>query len=143
MIGDTYWSTGITVRYGYAAQGRQGWAARLTYLDAGFCNDDPANGVISTEGALHTRYMVAEAEGADVLTAVIDALKADAERLGIDFHGSGSTPCLYYEGDGEDPDYPPPYGWQRMLAEQSARLGWKPLYAAEPDDVACGLADET
>lgn len=31
---------------------------------------------------------------------------------------------LYYLGDGEDPRYPPPAGWRRLLADEAARLGW-------------------
>ena len=125
MIGDGYWSTGITVKYGYASMGCNGWAAEATYLDGGFCNDDPANGVISTEGTLHTRYVVREQDGTDVLTAIIDAVKADAERLGV----SWLTPHVYYKGDGEDENYPPPEGWREMIDAQAARLGWESLYS--------------
>lgn len=121
MIGNGYWSTGITVTYSDWQGGA--WSAAVEYLDDGFCDDDAANGVISTQGKLHTRYQVRDGSEA-TLAAVIDVIKADAERLGITFRTDGAGPNVYYKGDGEDEDYPPPDGWGEMVDAQAARLGW-------------------
>jgi len=129
MIGKDYWSAGITVRYAYAGGGRMGWCAELSYLDGGFCDDSPERGIVSTEGVLRTRYVIPASEAADVLTVAIDALKADAERLGITWR----DPSVYYKYDGEDEDGPPPDGWRELLGSQADRLGWRRLYAAAGD----------
>jgi hypothetical protein len=129
MIGGGWWSTGITVTWQYSGMGQHGWAASLDYYDDGFCNDDAAEGRVSTEGTLRTRYAVREGRSADRLAVVIDVLKADAERLGITWRdplaGKDGTASLYYEGDGEDADNPPPAGWEHLLQAQAARLGWR------------------
>lgn len=99
----------------------------MNYLDDGFANDDPDAGRISTEGHLHTRYVVRDGEQIDALTAAIDTVKADAERLGITFKAADVL-HVYYEGDGEDSKCPPPDGWRETVNAQSRRLGWEPLY---------------
>lgn len=63
-----------------------------------------------------------------VLTAVIDVIKADAERMGIRFPMGSAGPYVFYEGDGEDEDCPPPEGWRDLLAKEAQRLGWESLY---------------
>lgn len=135
MIGNSYWSVGITVR---AREARNGaglaWGGELKFYDAGWVgDDDAATGKVSTEGTLHTRYHVDPAPGDDgrtALTAVINALIADAAKLGITFRVSDPVgPSVNYEGDGEWEDYPPPAGWREMLAEQNKRLGWDQTYA--------------
>jgi hypothetical protein len=112
MIGNGYWATGITVHHGYAGSRGYGWGATLDFLDDGFMAED------STQGTLCTRYYVTS------LARAIDLIKADAERLGITFRQGDELPMLYYKGDGEDPDYPPPVGWRAMLADQAERIGW-------------------
>jgi len=129
MIGERYWSTGIAVAYAYAGGGDMGWAAQIDYNDNGFCNDDADAGVISTEGILRTRYSVRDGAEKDALTAVIDVIRADAERLGIGFPDAVTGPFVYYKGDGEDPEFPPPDGWREMLAAQAERIGWRVIYA--------------
>ena len=125
MIGNGYWATGITVLWQYSGSGDYGWSARVEYLDGGFCNDDADKGQVSTEGILHTRYAVRDGKTADALTVVIDTIKADAERLGVRWPAPGqSKPHVYYKGDGEDEDYPPPDGWRELVDAQAARLGW-------------------
>lgn len=131
MIGSGYWATGITVRYGYSGMNLYGWAARVEFYDDGFCSDDTDSGTISTEGTLRTRYYVREGAGpdADGLAAAIDAVRADADRLGVAFRDDGVlAPCVYYEGDGENENYPPPEGWRELVDAQAARLGWRGLY---------------
>jgi hypothetical protein len=132
MIGNSYWATGITVRYGYSGMDRYGWAATVDFYDNGFCDDDTDAKTISTQGTLKTRYFVREGTGADAdgLAAAVDAVKQDADRFGVRF-GGATLPTVYYEGDGEDEDWPPPDGWRGMVNAQAERLGWKPLYATE------------
>jgi hypothetical protein len=132
MIGNGYWATGITVAFheGGAGGGLDGWSAEVEFLDDGFCNDNPEAGVISTQGKLNTRYIVKVREDSElVLAAVIDAVKADAERLGIRFREGAIGPHVYYKGDGEWEDYPPPEDWRVMVDGQAERLGWPGLYS--------------
>jgi hypothetical protein len=119
-----YWSTGITVHW----SADWGWAASLDYLDDGFANDNPDSGDVSTEGTLHTRYCVRDGYNVSGLTATVDALVADAKRLGIEFQTELGGPHLFYKGDGESGDFPPPAGWREILSTEAARLGWEPIY---------------
>ena len=136
MIGDGYWATGIVVTY--SGGGQHGWAAEVGYYDAGFCNDDPDTGQISTEGTLHTRYHVRRhgPGTADPLKAVIDVIKADAERLGIRFNDDA---CVFYKGDGEAKDYPPPEGWRELVDAQAVRLGWRGIYGTRPSPLVAAV----
>jgi hypothetical protein len=112
MIGPRYWSTGIMVRSWDWDQ----WSVSLEFKDDGFCNH------ASTEGELKLRYVVFD------LTAGIDQLKADAERMGIVWADILSCPTIYMYGDGEDPDSFYPLNWREIVNEQAARLGWQPGY---------------
>ncbi len=130
-----YWSTGITVRWSdhvstIEGQSVPGWYASLDFLDDGFCDDQPDLGEISTEGTLRTRYAVQDGQTVTGLRAAIDALITDANRLGITFGGPSGPPALYYKGDGESADYPPPLGWREMLSAEASRLGWEEIYTA-------------
>ena len=123
MIGNGYWATGIIVRYG--------WSARVEFFDDGFCSDDTDSGTISTEGTLKTRYYIREGDGADAdgLAVAVDAVKTDTDRLGIRFWTAPPLSLhVYYEGDGEHEDWPPPAGWRELVDAQSIRLGWEGLY---------------
>lgn len=130
--GTTWWSTGIVLTYLPSAH-RHGdktwpdWNAKCDYEDAGWVGDDDADtGRISTSGTLHTRYAVKDGDERSGLEAAIDAILADSERLGITLVGAVTgKPTLYYRGDGEDPDFPPPDGWRELLAEQAKRIGWR------------------
>jgi hypothetical protein len=133
MISNTgrYWSTGITVCWRdtfdrSTATPADTWAASLDFLDSGFADDDPDAGKVSTEGTLRTRYFVHDGNTVSGLSVAVDTLIADAKRLGIGFN----DPCLYYQGDGEGGDYPPPNGWREILAAESERIGWRNLYEA-------------
>jgi hypothetical protein len=128
MIGNGYWSTGIVVAYSDWHGGA--WSAEVEYFDSGFCDDDAANGIISTQGKLNTRYAVRDGSEA-TLTAVIDVIKADAERLGITFRAGGGAPNVYYKGDGENGNYPPPPNWRGLIDAQSRRLGWQTVYGSQ------------
>ena len=133
----SYWSTGIVVRwreYAGTIEGvrRSGWGATVDYHDDGFCDDDPDARRVSTEGTLKTRYAVHDGETIDGLTVVIDMLIADATRLGIKFRlAEGMPAALYYEGDGENAECPPPEGWRDMLRAQAERIGWA-TYGYDP-----------
>ncbi|MBU2249781.1 MAG: hypothetical protein KKD77_23745 [Gammaproteobacteria bacterium] len=108
MIGNTYWSTGISVR----SDGHGKWAAFLRFQDDGFAEDG------ATEGWLTTRYF-------EPLAQAIDTIKADAEKLGIQFRGTiGEIPFLWGEQDGESKEWPMPVNWRELLQEQARRLGW-------------------
>ena len=121
MIGPRYWATGIIV--GHSRE--RGWVGHVDFRDSGFAGDDVlGDGQVSTEGRLATRYY--QRASADVaLGAVVDVLRADAAQLGIKFrHVAGQPPDIYYEGDGENPEWPAPLGWREMLDRQKRRIGW-------------------
>lgn len=121
-----YWATGITLRYRPAGEGRpESWAGGFDFYDDGFLDDDVDLRQISTEGRLGTRYFVEGSPAEVALAAVIDTLIVDASRLGIRFEGTVTDkPILYYDGDGENDDWPPPEGWKHMLRMQADRIGW-------------------
>ncbi|WP_030670745.1 hypothetical protein [Streptomyces rimosus] len=143
-----YWSVGITVTWSPQArttngQAFPGWKASLEFFDDGHADDDVAEGQVSTQGHLETRYFVTDVNipstpyrpGTTVngLTAAIDVLLTDAERLGIDLMTwSDDRPFLYYRGDGEDPNHAPPQGWRETLNAEAARMGWR-SYATTVD----------
>lgn len=127
--GDGYWATGITVRWRDYTGTRNdvrhgGWDAWLDFYDDGFNDDDPDAGSIATEGTLRTRYGVRNGEQVTGLRAAIDALIADAQRLGVRLRAATTGPTLYYHRDGEDQNFPPPDGWRELLAAEATRLGW-------------------
>lgn len=124
-----YWATGITLLWSPRAHwsngtSRPGWNATVDFYDDGFRDDDTDAWQISTQGHLQTRYFVTDGEHEPGIGAALDALLRDARRFGIEF----KDPQLYYRGDGESEDYPPPDGWRDMLAEQAERLGWRTPY---------------
>lgn len=123
MIGDYYWSTGIKVRYVEPYEGKPArWSASADFYDAGFCQDP------STEGHFHTRY------AQESLSAAIDVLKADMERMGIVWADwVPTTPSLYVEGDGKRDDVPLPTNWRELVNAEAERIGWHASYAREEE----------
>lgn len=127
-----YWTTGIVLTWhpraqrGPSDESIPGWSGTIDYCDDGWVGDNNADtGAVSTEGTLHTRYAVVDGKTRTALSAVVDALIADAGRLGINFvAGPGDLPNLYYKGDGEHSDFPPPDGWRALLAAEAERIGW-------------------
>jgi hypothetical protein len=120
-----YQATGITVVYDAEYDA---WSASLEFSDAGWVGDDDADlGRISTSGRLATRYSIGDGYYTAGLDAAIAALRLDAQILGIAFVGTppDGKPCLYYHGDGEHPDYPPPADWRERLAAAAARIRWR------------------
>lgn len=110
MVGDKYWSTGISLKW----DGHGLWAAECKFLDSGFCQDE------STEGVLRTRYFVD-------LEMAIDTLKQDVERLGIEWHDA----ILYGHKDGESEEYPLPVNWKEIIKNQADRIGFGFPYLLE------------
>ena len=111
MTGNKYWSTGIILKYLEPNR----WAAKVQFFDNGTASEDK-----STKGTLTTSYFVG-------LETAIDTIKADAERLGIEFKttpGRTGMPMLLAHGDGESEDWPMPENWKEILAEQAERIGW-------------------
>lgn len=105
----------------------------LEYCDDGFANDDPEQGLVSTQGTLATRYAVKASSTRSGLAIAVETLLADAKRLGIEFIACGddTAPFLYYRGDGEHEDYPPPDGWRETLAAEAERIGFRSYQAAD------------
>lgn len=122
MIGNVYRATGITV----AHDGRS-WSANVAYFDDGFASDDTDRRHISTEGTLHTRYMVESGKREDALTVAIDTVKADAERLGIRWE----HPTVYMVDGGESDLWTYPKGWRKLVNDHARRLGWETTYDEE------------
>jgi hypothetical protein len=110
-----YWTTAINVSYDAY---RETWAASIDFLDDGFANDDTDTGRISTEGSLRTRYHVSAGRQTPALTAAIDVIVADMERLGIEFQARN----LFY--DDRSGTFPEPNNWKRLHDGQVTRLGW-------------------
>lgn len=121
MIGNGYWSSGITLTYHPSSHG---WHAAAKYYDDGFAYSDTDTGQISTVGVLESRYFVPDGRERDGLTAVIDSVKADAEQLGIHWR----DPALFVPGEGRDLQQPLPDGWRGLLDEHASRLGWDNPY---------------
>ena len=107
MIGTKYWATGISL-----AKVAEQWSVQVEFFDDGFSNQ------ASTEGVLKMRYLC------DDLSKSIDILIADAAKIGIEW----KDPTIYYRGDGEWKENPPFPGWEQLLADEAARLGWRSAY---------------
>lgn len=121
MHGDKLYSVGITVWFDYAGGDRYGWWAKVEFGDFSRC----ARG--SVTGVIQTRY-------GDDLRFSIDTIKADAQRLGIEFVIlDGEPPFLLYLDDGETIDYPPPEGWRKTLTDEARRIGFRCIYKSVPE----------
>lgn len=125
-----YWSTGITVTYVPLAghfddEPYGGWYASLNYSDDGHSGSDPDAEQISTGGTLCTRCPARDGELRSGLSLAVDTLIADAKRFGIDLISTRpyAQPWLFYKGDGESAEYPPPDGWHDLLVTEARRAG--------------------
>lgn len=83
MIGENYFHTGVTFTYGYAGNNKNGWSAKASFTDAGFCNDDVSLDRISTEGNLRTRYSVRDSNGVSGIRVAAKIMLNDLARMGI------------------------------------------------------------
>ena len=110
MIGPKYWSTGITIEY----HGDR-WSAQVKFYDDGFCDNE------SSEGTLRARYQLKD------LAKVIDVVKRDAEKLGIQWK---EGPGIYVEENGQGDRCSHP-GWKAIVKAQCERLGWQTAYLSD------------
>lgn len=121
-----YWANGLTVTYLQPYGERPGaWKADLDFFSgSGFQR-------VSTEGEIRTNF-IQDAALHSSLPQCIDALLGCARDLGIRvFDPAGRHVSLYYAGDGESEQFPPPEGWRDLLREQAQRLGWA-TYGYQP-----------
>jgi hypothetical protein len=117
VIGNGYWSNGITIRYRSGGS----WGGQLEYTDAGnYAPIDRVTRKVSTEGKLHTRYVLRDGAHLDALTVVVDTLLADAARLGIAMR----EPHIHLD---EEEHSDEPEGWEALAVAQCQRLGWELL----------------
>lgn len=108
------WATGVTLKYGYSGGGLYGWTAEICWFDNKFCEDK------AVQGRIVTRYFEESIELAiDTVMEVFEQFnikKTDNEFIGFN---------LYYEGDGEDKEWPPPEGYRKLLRDEAEKRGWK------------------
>lgn len=117
MIGDNFWSVGIIISWRRYNNVNGEWNAKVEFFDNGICEDG------STRGVLSSRYYESN------LDKVIDIIKADAEKLGIEFKViDGLSPYIFMEGDGEIKGKNYPENWKKIINDQAIRIGWKPVY---------------
>ena len=121
------WSVGIVVACDYRGSGQYGWRAWCHFesQDDIFHGDQRVRGRLETYCAFLT------------LDAAVDRILEVAQQMGVDFYVSKimMRPSVFYAGDGESGDYPPPPGWRVQVNAQAVRLGWHPLYDVEVDNV--------
>ncbi|RJL21100.1 hypothetical protein [Bailinhaonella thermotolerans] len=105
-----WWASGISVWHDGA-----GWRGRVQFNDEGwFVSPQPDLAAGSTEGTLRTRDAVGDGRDRSGLSAVLDLLRSDAERLGITWRNPAGQAR--------------PAGWRYLLNAQSVRLGWNAVY---------------
>lgn len=116
MIGETYWSTGITLRYEDSDTGDRQWMATLDFRNDRLL-DDAEIGQIATGGQLQTLGALPSA------TAAAAAVKLDAERLGISL---GDKPMIYLHQENwraPNQEFGSP-DVEATLSEVCSALGW-------------------
>ena len=126
MIGSGYFHNHFTATYGYSGNNENGWSVSAKFIDAGFASDDVKSGHISTEGELHTRYMVRNADGISGIKVAVEVLLADLNRMGItavyDLPGSvlgGAINIKRRRG------YPIPVSEKIAIFDLADSLGWE------------------
>lgn len=115
MISTNLYAVTCVVHEGHAGSGRRGWAAKICWQDDRFCQPQ------TVEGVIKTRYYE------ESLALAIDTVVEVAKRFGLPLGSAGGPIALLYKGDGEDPNYPPPGGWdacKRLLIDEAKRRGW-------------------
>jgi hypothetical protein len=131
MYKDKLYSVGIIVWYGYGGGTKYGWWAKVEYEDFGHCDRGSVAGSIATKYADDIRYS-------------INTIKADAEKLTIEFVETfpGPGPCLFYLQDGDSNDYPPPDGWRDLLEDEARRIGFHSIYKLGCEGIEDGMVEE-
>lgn len=109
----TLCSTGIKLKFDPS----HGWVASIDFSTwehaAATC----------IEGSIGVRYFSRD------LTKTVDLAMEAAKTIGVVFRDeTGIEPCIYVEGDGEDPTVLLPPNWRQLVREQCDRLGWKTVY---------------
>lgn len=109
-------STGIKLKFDPS----HGWVATVDFSTWEHATDT------CIEGSIGVCYF-----NRDLQKTVDLALEA-AKTIGVVFHDkTGIEPCIYVEGDGEDPAVVLPPNWRQMICEQCDRLGWKTVYQVQ------------
>lgn len=109
-MSDLYF-TSVVVSYGYAGSDKYGWWARVDWLDGKHCEDGAMRGRINTEYASDLGASI------DYVMQIIERFEISSiESMGI---------ALFYEGDGENSNHPPPEGWKEILRAEAEKRGWK------------------
>ena len=101
----------VVVHYGYAGNNTYGWAATIECFDDRFAQSQ------AVEVTLNTKYYE------PTLTQAIDTVWSLAQQLGIEVVPTNMA--LFYKGDGEDNDYPPPANFREQLQEEAEKRLWR------------------
>lgn len=111
----TYWPHPDTIirreSDGLLGERQANWTARLHFQGGDFAR------LGYVEGEIRTRYVE------PTLARAIDMVLQASERLGLP-RSSERPFALLYDGDGESPNFPPPDGWRKTLADEAKRRGW-------------------
>jgi len=113
------WSTGIVLK----CNEKSWWTTVEFRGDDALSTDDLLPD--GYEGKVSTRYALP-------LSEAIDRILELCARIGVTFPDTPYSRYLYYEGDGESKDWPPPNNWRRLLREQAERIGWQTYRLNEP-----------
>jgi len=100
----------IVVKYGYSGSNKYGWWAKCHWQDNKFCEPK------TVEGNIRTRY--AETTITEAIDAVLEVVNSFGLKLNKEF-------SLFYEGDEENTEYPPPEGWKLILQREAGNRHWR------------------
>ncbi len=109
---DDLYFVSITCLYGYAGHDEMGWNAKINWQDSKFAESG------AVEGVIRTRYFE------PTLTQAINAILEVAEQWELKTLPT-LPPALYYEGDSENKDFPPPENWKAVLKKEAELRGWE------------------
>ncbi|MFF2532304.1 hypothetical protein ACFVS2_25680 [Brevibacillus sp. NPDC058079] len=112
---DNLFTAGITVFYGYAGTNkgveRYGWAATLDWQGKETFDST------MLQGTIETRYFT------DTLEEAIDSIFKLTQKWSIKPFPMMNM-FLFYKGDGNDSDFPPPKNYREMLRIEAEKRGW-------------------
>ncbi|WPS85602.1 hypothetical protein SMD22_00655 (plasmid) [Brevibacillus halotolerans] len=115
-MGKSLFTTGITVFCAPIETNksveRYGWMASLDWQEPGI--DKPK----TVQGTIKTRYFE------ETLEEAIETVLTLAAQWGIKPFPTMNM-FLYYKGEGEDTDFPPPENYREMLRMEAERRGWE------------------
>lgn len=111
------WSPGIMVERNIEGA----WRASLSFHDPRFA--DGGREIVTT-GTLTTSWTKKHSDEAS-LTAAINTLRSDAQRIGVVWsRHPGPTVTAYKDGRASGL----PEDWRKLVNDQAKRLGWRRLY---------------